>query len=121
MSDTAYIYYFIPDDVTRLIFSDKSITSQLWQTYDLFNKTGSSWMNDLDKGGENNVEGMGHFDGVFYWYELKKPLNSGDGYDWIFQYEGTYGYADSPIDKEEHSALGCTTAAKDMTSKHSSS
>jgi hypothetical protein len=33
-------------------------------------------------------------------------LNSGDGYDWIFQYEGTYGYADSPIDKEEHLYVG---------------
>lgn len=63
-------------------------------------------MNDLDKGGENNVEGMGHFDSVFYWFELKKPLNSGDGYDWIFQFEDTYGLADSPIDKEEHLCIG---------------
>ena len=106
LSDTAYIYYLIPDDVSGLLFSDKSITSQLGDTTDLFNKTGSTWMNDVDKGGENNVEGMGHYDGVFYWFELKKPLDSGDTYDWIFLHEETYGFADSPIDKEEHLCIG---------------
>ena len=112
MSDTAYIYYHIPDEVSGLVFSDKSVTSQLGSTFDLFNKTGGSWMNDLDKGGENNVEGMGHFDGVFYWFELKKPLNSGDGFDWIFQYEDTNGFADSSIDKEEHLCIGMSVSSE---------
>jgi|GEM_PF-2842995 hypothetical protein len=106
LSDTAYIYYLIPDEVAGLIFSDKSETSQLGSTLDLCEKVGSSWTNDLDNGGENNVEDMGHFDGVFFWFELKKPLNSGDGYDWILQYAEKYGFADSPIDKDEHLCIG---------------
>jgi hypothetical protein len=65
LSDTAYIYYLIPDEVFGLVFSDKSVTSQLGSTLDLCEKTGASWTNDLDKGGENNVEGMGTLTAFF--------------------------------------------------------
>jgi hypothetical protein len=106
LSDTAYIYYLLPHEVSGIIFSDKSVTSQLGTTTDLCEKTGTVWQNDLDLGGENNVEGMGHFDGVFYWFEIKKPLNSGDGRDWVLPLGETCGYADSPIDKEEHLCVG---------------
>ncbi len=106
LQDTAYIYYLIPDQVSGLVFSDKSETSQLGSTWDYNDKTGPDWTNDLDAAGENNVEGMGHFDGLFYWFEIKKPLNSGDGLDWIFLHGETYGYADSPIDKDEHLCIG---------------
>lgn len=106
LGDTAYIYYLMPDPVSRYIFSDKSETEQLGSTLYLTDYDGSSWLNDVSLSGENNVEGMGHFDGVFYWFELKKPLNSGDGHDWIFLYDEVYGFADSPIDKEEHLCVG---------------
>ncbi len=48
---------------------------------------------------------MGHFDGIFYWLEIKKPLNNQDGPDWDLSFGDTYGYADSPIDTEEHLCL----------------
>ncbi len=106
LSDTAYIYYLLPHEVSGVIFSDKSVTSQLGITTDLCEKMGAVWQNDLDLGGENNVEGMGHFDGVFYWFEIKKPLNSGDGRDWVLPLGEPCGIADSPIDKEEHLCVG---------------
>lgn len=106
LQDTAYIYYLIPDPLSGYIFSDKSVTGQLGLTQDLHNLTATGWVNDLTKGGSDNIVGMGHFDGMFYWFELKKPLNSGDGLDWIFLLGETYGYADSPISKDEHLCIG---------------
>ncbi len=106
LRDTAFIYYMIPDESRNIIFSDKTITGQLGDTYDLYNYDGTTWQNDLDGGGENNVQGMGHFDGIFYWFEIRKPLSSQDGLDWSLNYGDTYGYADSPIDTEEHLCLG---------------
>jgi len=49
---------------------------------------------------------MGHFDGLFYWFEIMKPLNSGDGRDWLFEVGGTYGYSDSPIGESDHLVVG---------------
>jgi hypothetical protein len=106
LRDKAYLYYMIPDESHNIIFSDKTVTGQLGDTYDLFNYDGATWQHDLDGGGENDVQGMGHFDGIFYWFEIKKPLNSQDGLDWDLSYGDTYGYADSPIDTEEHLCLG---------------
>lgn len=105
LDDTAYIYYLIPDPVSGYIFSDKSTVHQLGPTWDYHDLT-TTWTNDLTSGGENNVDGMGHFDGFFYWFELKKPLNSGDGLDWILLHDETYGFADSPISKDEHLCIG---------------
>ncbi len=48
---------------------------------------------------------MGHFDGIFYWFEIKKPPNNQDGLDWDLSFRDTYGYTDSPIDTEEHICL----------------
>jgi len=55
--------------------------------------------NDTDTGGENNVEGKVTYDGTYYWFEFRRPLDSGDGYnpdtgwgyDWSFVAGGTYG------------------------------
>jgi len=49
---------------------------------------------------------MGHYDGLFYWFEIKKPLNSGDMRDWFFEHGETYGYAASPIDRSDHLCVG---------------
>ena len=105
LDDEAFIYYLIHDNPTGYIATDKSIVAQLGATQDQFNYTGSLWQNDLP-GGDNDVEGMGHYDGLFYWFEIKKPLNSGDMRDWLFEHGETYGYATSPIDKSDHLCVG---------------
>lgn len=38
---------------------------------------------DSDKGGRNDVKARSRYEGTTYWFELSKPLNSGDGCDWI--------------------------------------
>jgi hypothetical protein len=113
LRDKAYIYYVIPDESRNIIFSDKTVTGQLGDTYDLFNYDGTTWQHDMDGGGANDVEGMGNFDGIFYWFEIKKPLNSQDGLDWALGYGDTYGYADSPIDIDEHLCLGLHDKSED--------
>jgi len=104
LDDKAFIYYLI-FNTTGFIATDRSIVGQLGSTQDQFNYTGTTWQNDLP-GGVNNVEGMGHYDGIFYWFEIKKPLNSGDMRDWVFEFGETYGYATSPIDRTEHLCVG---------------
>ena len=104
LRDKAFVYYLIPEGSGYLV-SDMSIVSQLGHAQDLYNLSDTTWVNDVP-GGENNVEGMGHFDGLFYWFEIMKPLNSGDGRDWLFEVGGTYGYSDSPIDESDHLVVG---------------
>jgi len=105
LDDQAFIYYLVHNNTSGYIATDKSIIGQLGSTQDLFNFTGATWQNDVP-GGENNVEGMGIYDGLFYWFEIKKPLNSGDMRDWFFELGETYGYADSPIDRSDHLCVG---------------
>jgi hypothetical protein len=61
---------------------------------------------DTDAGGENNVEGAATHDGTYYWFEFRKELNSGDGYDWTLGPGDTYrllaGLWDNSIGAEYH-------------------
>ncbi len=106
LKDKAYIYYLIPDQEKGYIFSDKGMTGQLGDTYDYHNYTGLQWTLDTNSGGSNDIEGRGHFDGVFYWFEIKKPLNNEDPRDWKLQLDEVYGQASSPISKNEHMCIG---------------
>ena len=47
---------------------------------------------EADPPGRDNCEGGGRHDGSYYWFELRKPLDSGDGYDWVFEHGETYGW-----------------------------
>jgi len=105
LDDHAFIYYLLYNNTSSFIATDKSIIGQLTPPYDQYNFDGTNWTNDVPIG-VNNVEGMGHYDGIFYWFEMKKPLNSGDACDWYFELGETYGYADSPIDKSDHLCVG---------------
>jgi len=111
LADLAFIYYLIPATPSGYIITDKSIVGQLTTPQDLFNYTGTTWQNDVP-GGENNVEGMGHYDGTFYWFEIKKPLNSQDSRDWLFELGETYGYATSPIHTTDHLCIGMFDESK---------
>ena len=72
------------------------------QTTQITAGTGDYWRNltigssgeqyrDTDVGGQKNVEGRAAYDGEHYWFEFRKPLNSGDGRDWAFVAGKTYG------------------------------
>jgi len=56
-------------------------------TFDMYGWDETTWYNDP----VNNVQGKATYDGTYYWFEFKKPLNSGDGYDWTFVPGETYG------------------------------
>jgi hypothetical protein len=50
----------------------------------------TQWYRDTDAGGEHNVEGAATHDGTNYWFEFRKELCSGDGYDWCLGSGDTY-------------------------------
>jgi hypothetical protein len=78
-----------------LVASDASYTGMLG-TFDAYGWNGQYWSVDEDAGGQNNVEGTGSFDGEFYWFETRKPLDSGDGYDWCLSPGDQIGGRESP-------------------------
>lgn len=41
--------------------------------------------------GRNDLQGIATHDGEHYWFEFRKPLNSGDGCDWNFTVGNSYG------------------------------
>jgi len=46
---------------------------------------------DLDPPGTVDIEARSTEDDEFYWFELKRALNSGDSYDWVFEPGQKYG------------------------------
>jgi hypothetical protein len=78
-----------------LVASDASYTGMLG-TFDAYGWNGQYWSVDEAAGGQNNVEGTGSFDGDFYWFETRKPLDSGDGYDWSLSPGDQIGGRESP-------------------------
>lgn len=59
---------------------------------DLWLVNGTKGGSDVSRfGGEKNVIGAATFDNKNYWFELKKMLNSGDGFDWVMVPGKTYG------------------------------
>jgi hypothetical protein len=55
-------------------------------TFDAYGWDEVLWYDDTaaEPPGENNVEGAASHDGAHYWFEFRKELDSGDGYDWSF-------------------------------------
>ncbi|MFX0081558.1 MAG: ABC transporter substrate-binding protein [Candidatus Hodarchaeota archaeon] len=65
-------------------FGDNGVVELGGGTRDEYGWTGTYWHNDLDaSGGENNVEGTGSSDDLYYRFEFRKELNSGDPQDWV--------------------------------------
>jgi len=60
-------------------------------TVDFYGWDETSWYRDTDDGGSNDVEGSGSHDGTHYWFEFRKRLDSGDGFDWSFRAGQTVG------------------------------
>lgn len=73
------------------------------QTRDYYDFTETRVYEDVEATppGENDFEGKGTYDGNYYWFEMKKPLNSGDGYDWDFELGETYGWHEGTPGKSD--------------------
>jgi hypothetical protein len=67
-------------------YSDLGMVSLLNTSFDAYGFDGIQWYDDTlaELPGENNVEGAAAHDGANYWFELRKELDSGDGYDFAF-------------------------------------
>lgn len=64
--------------------SDEVWLDQEGVAWDGYGWDEESWSYDTDASppGENNAEGAAVHDGAYYWFEFRKALDSGDGYDW---------------------------------------
>lgn len=106
LGDDAAIAYFWPyyDPVSLWEYSDIAWVCQDGWTGDAYGWDDITWKDDLTAAppGENNVEGYGSYDGTYYWFEIKKELNSGDGYDWNLQPGETYGWKEESEEKGDH-------------------
>ncbi len=71
-----------------LLDNDQSFLEDRWCTRPPF---GGCTADINSPGGERNVGGKVIHDGAFWWFEFKKMLDSGDGYDWAFKPGNTYG------------------------------
>lgn len=74
-----------------------NVTDRSTYAQDRFYKgTYSAGGNDITKfGGQLNAIGAASFDKDYYWFELKKMLNSGDTVDWVMVPGKTYGVWDA--------------------------
>ncbi len=83
--DQAFLYYLFSTIAgTDYDRSDAAWLYQLGSPTDLTGYNGSSWQQDVfaTPPGENNVQGNGYNDATFYWFEMTRPLDSGDQWDW---------------------------------------
>jgi len=83
--DQAFLYYLWPTIAgTDWDRSDAAWLYQLGSPTDLTNYDGDSWQQDIfaTPPGEMNVQGRGYHDATFYWFEMTRPLDSGDQWDW---------------------------------------
>ena len=76
--DSAYIDYFWEEH------SDLSGIDLDGHSFDSYGYDDPNWSDDIlaSPPGENNVKGGASGDTTYRWFEFKKALNSGDGYDW---------------------------------------
>ena len=77
--------------------SDSSGLSFDGVTLDWYGWDDSQWYTDTDASGQNDVEGAASHDGTYYWFEFRKRLNSGDGYDWALTPPQIVGDGDSSL------------------------
>ena len=90
----AFIDYFWPYPfVDQWEHSDEGWVDQDDDVQDFYEWDGESWDEDIlaSPPGENNVEGGASKDATYYWFEFRKTLSSGDGYDWSWAPGETVG------------------------------
>ena len=92
--DQAFLIYLWPTIAgTDWDKSDAAWLYQLGSPIDLTNYDGNTWQQDIfaTPPGENNAQGRGYHDTTFYWFEVVKPLDSGDQWDWSIEPGDTVG------------------------------
>ena len=92
--DSAFINYFWPYPfVNRWEHSDYSGFGLDGIAFDGYGWDNANWSDDTlaSPPGENNVKGGARGDTTYIWFEFKKALNSGDGYDWDWALGQTLG------------------------------
>ena len=116
-SDYLYVLYMMYWPDTGFDASDQGFLYYLWMTQDgailnnnsdaawvrlygaskdMCNYSSGEWVLDSDLGGTSDIIGYGRYDGLAYWFEFKKKLNSTDGLDWVFQPDQVIGATYSP-------------------------
>lgn len=50
-----------------------------------WNAAKGEWFDDVSNGGTMNTRAKSSYDNQSYWFEFSKPLDSGDGHDWIWK------------------------------------
>jgi len=91
LEDQAFIYYLWSEATTIWDRSDAAWAYQLSSPSDLCGLTGSTWTHDTVAGGSNDAQGSGYYDTLFYWFEIVKALDTGDGCDWALELGDTIG------------------------------
>jgi hypothetical protein len=94
LGDGAYIEYFWPHPYTgRWKHSDLGYIGLDSVTFDGYGWNESEWSDDTKASppGKNNVEGAASSDTFYRWFEFRKALFSGDGYDWSWVSGQTVG------------------------------
>ena len=88
-----YVDYWWPEYTGTWEHSDGIYVKTTGENRDLGQWDEMQWHEDkdLDPPGTVDVEARSTEDDAFYWFEIKRALNSGDRYDWIFEPGHIYG------------------------------
>ncbi|MCW4048486.1 MAG: hypothetical protein NWE89_01990 [Candidatus Bathyarchaeota archaeon] len=99
VEDPFLVYYlWSQDPSTAWDTSDAAKIHQMGSPTDLCLYDGTDWVDDTfaTPPGTNNVNGLGYYDSIFYWFEATKSLNLGDGRDWSLAPGDTIGLGNTP-------------------------
>lgn len=93
-----FVDYFWPEYTGTWAHSDGVYINIDDEIYDHGKWDELQWLSDeeLDPPGTIDVQAAYSYDGEFTWFEIKRPLNSGDSYDWAFEPGMKVG--DNPLD-----------------------
>jgi hypothetical protein len=93
-----FVNYFWPEYTGTWAHSDGVYINIDDEIYDFGKWDEMQWLGDeeLDPPGTVDVQAAYRYDGEFYWFEIKRPLNSGDSNDWAFEPGMKVG--DNPLD-----------------------
>jgi len=88
-----FVDYFWPEYTGNWAHSDGVFINVEDEFYDHGNWDELQWYEDVEVDPPGTVDGEGAYsqDGEYHWFEIKRPLNSGDVHDWIWETARTYG------------------------------